>query len=211
MTHIRTLLPIFLIGYLTCAQLKAQTYTVILGRPTDTSITMSIVFDTDVDVVVSCGLAPTTMNLAEVSGQALAGKPLRFTLTGLQPNMRHYYRLSYTKAKGSGSDLSPLYTFHTQRAKGEPFTFLVEADEHLYDKKGIRSLYNICLDNQGKDSADFMLSLGDTFGDDHTPDQTTSEDMDALHRDYLQYLGKVCHQCPFSSVSAIMKVRPDTI
>lgn len=193
----RLLYATFLIVISTFLQLNAQTYTIILGRPTDTSITMSIVFDANVDVVVNCGLSPTTLNLAEVSGQALAGKPLRLTLTGLQPNKKHHYQLSYSKAKGSGSDLSPLYTFHTQRAKGEPFTFLVEADEHLYDKKGIRSLYSICLDNQAKDSADFMISLGDTFGDDHTPELTTSQDMDDLHRDYLQYLGKVCHSMPF--------------
>lgn len=185
------------IVFVTCAQLTAQTYTIILGRPTDTSITMSIVFDANTDLVVKCGRSPTTLNVVQESAQALAGKPVRLTLTGLQPNQRHYYELTYTKTKGGGSERSPVYTFHTQRAKGAPFTFLVEADEHLYDKKGIRSLFSICLDNQAKDSADFMLSLGDTFGDDHTPDLTTSQDMDDLHRDYLQYLGKVCHSMPF--------------
>jgi hypothetical protein len=42
-----------------------------------------------------------------------------------------------------------------------------------------------------------MLSLGDTFGDDHTPNTTTSADMNDLHKDYLQYLGAVCHSMPF--------------
>jgi hypothetical protein len=42
-----------------------------------------------------------------------------------------------------------------------------------------------------------MLSLGDTFGDDHTPLETTSEDMRLLHLDYRQYLGQVCHSMPF--------------
>jgi hypothetical protein len=73
----------------------------------------------------------------------------------------------------------------------------LEADEHLYDKKGVTSMYEVTLQNQAKDSADFMLSLGDTFGDDHTPEETTSADMDALHKDYLQYLGAVCHSMPF--------------
>jgi hypothetical protein len=42
-----------------------------------------------------------------------------------------------------------------------------------------------------------MISLGDTFGDDHTPLETTSEDMKLLHLDYRQYLGQVCHSMPF--------------
>jgi hypothetical protein len=42
-----------------------------------------------------------------------------------------------------------------------------------------------------------MLSLGDIFGDDHTPLTTTSADMDALHKDYRQYLGQICHSIPF--------------
>ncbi|MFN5377520.1 MAG: metallophosphoesterase family protein, partial [Ignavibacteria bacterium] len=109
----------------------------------------------------------------------------------------YYYRLQYKKSNAPNYTASPEYMFQTQRAKGKKFTFLVEADEHLYDKKGIDAMYNICLDNQAKDSADFLFSLGDTFGDDHTPTTTTSQDMDDLHRDYLDHLGRVCHSMPF--------------
>jgi hypothetical protein len=115
----------------------------------------------------------------------------------LQANTRYYYRTVFKTQNSPGFQYGPLRTFHTQRAPGSKFTFVIEADEHLYDKKGIRSLYQICLQNQAKDSADFMLSLGDTFGDDHTPLTTTSEDMKELHLDYRQYLGAVCHSMPF--------------
>ncbi len=175
----------------------AQTHTIILGRPTDVSITASVVFDTDVELQVEYGTTKGSYLQTTKSISAKKGVPVRPVLDGLSPDTRYFYRLQYRRTGTTTFTNSPEYMFHTQRAKGKKFTFLVEADEHLYDKKGIRQMYSICLDNQAKDSADFLFSLGDTFGDDHTPETTTSQDMDDLHRDYLQYLGKVCHSMPF--------------
>jgi DNA repair exonuclease SbcCD nuclease subunit len=92
---------------------------------------------------------------------------------------------------------SPQYNFHTQRAPGSTFRFNIEADEHLYDKKGVKSMYQVTLANQARDSADFLLTLGDIFGDDHTPLVTTSDEMKQLRKDYLQFLSTVCHSVPF--------------
>ena len=89
------------------------------------------------------------------------------------------------------------FSFHTQRAKGASFNFTIEADEHLYDKKGFKSLYEICLQNQAIEAPDFMFSLGDMFGDDHTPNETTDADMKDLHLDYLPFLSKITHSIPF--------------
>ena len=71
--------------------------------------------------------------------QSDAGIPFELDLNGLQPNTRYYYRIQY-KSNGSSFSVTPEYTFHTQRAKGSTFKFTIEADEHLYDKKGVRSL-----------------------------------------------------------------------
>jgi hypothetical protein len=46
------------------------------------------------------------------------------------------------------------------------------------------------------DNPDFMLSLGDIFGDDHYPYEITSSEMDSLHKDYRPYLGNICHSVP---------------
>jgi hypothetical protein len=127
----------------------------------------------------------------------VAETPVVSDLQPLEANTRYYYRTAYRNPGAQNFQYGPVRTFHTQRAPGSSFTFVIEADEHLYDKKGYRGLYQICLQNQARDSADFMLSLGDTFGDDHTPLETTSEDMRLLHLDYRQYLGQVCHSMPF--------------
>jgi hypothetical protein len=58
-------------------------------------------------------------------------------------------------------------------------------------------MYDITLANQAADNPDFMLSLGDIFGDDHEPFTITSGALDSLHRDYRPFLGKICHSIPF--------------
>lgn len=175
----------------------AMTFSIILGRPTDKAITANILFDENVEFYIEYGKSNSVYEAAIPVKRNTANAPDEVEINNLQADTKYYYRLLYRKSGIGDYTQSPQYSFHTQRAKGADFTFVIEADEHLYDKKGVRSLYKVTLQNQAKDSADFLISLGDTFGDDHTPDETTSKDMDELHRDYLQYLGAVCHSMPF--------------
>lgn len=178
-------------------QVSAQTFNEILGRPTDKSVTVSALFNQVAQVYFEYGISPGIFAQSTPIVTSLPETPVVAELQPLTANTRFYYRTVFKTPNAANFQYGPTRTFHTQRAPGSKFTFTVEADEHLYDKKGIRSLYQISLDNQAKDTADFMLSLGDTFGDDHTPLETTSEDMKALHFDYRQYLGAVCHSMPF--------------
>ncbi|MBS1561031.1 MAG: metallophosphoesterase [Bacteroidetes bacterium] len=194
MTLIRTLLLVCV----TCVSVAAQPYTIILGRPTDVSMTASVRFSMDVaQCRLEYGTIPGAYSNATSALTYAKNTPQVVVMDGLSPNTRYFYRLAYTVTSGSATVYGPEHTFHTQRAPGSTFRFLVEADEHLYDKKGVRSMYQVTLANEAADSADLLLSLGDIFGDDHTPSTTTSADMDALHADYRSYLGAVCHSMPF--------------
>ena len=175
----------------------AQTFTEILGRPTNQSVTISALFSQVVDVHFEWGSSPGNYSQSTPVVTSEPGKPVVVDFQPLLPNTRYYYRTFYKTPGSATLHKGTEHTFHTQRPPGYTFRFDLEADEHLYDKKGVTSMYEVTLQNQAKDSADFMLSLGDTFGDDHTPEETTSADMDALHKDYLQYLGAVCHSMPF--------------
>lgn len=177
--------------------LKAQPQSIVLARPTDTSITASIMFKQVATFYIEYGIQPGDYPHKSPTYDAKLNTPSVVELTSLQPNTRYFYRLRYRLPNASTFEVSPEYTFHTQRSIGSTFRFTVEADEHLYDKKGVRSLYKIDLQNQAKANPDFMISLGDTFGDDHTPTTTTSADMNELHKDYLQYLGANTHSIPF--------------
>jgi hypothetical protein len=177
---------------------SAQERSIILGRPTDSSITASVFFATANEYFLEYGTEAGVYSTTTPTIRNSAGVPDEVEIGKLIPDTRYFYRMKWRRAGTSGAYSSTSeYTFHTQRQRGKSFTFTIEADEHLYDKKGVRSLYQRTLVNQAKDNPDFMISLGDTFGDDHTPDQTTSADMDALHKDYLQYLDTLCHSVPF--------------
>ncbi|MEI7980895.1 MAG: T9SS type A sorting domain-containing protein [Bacteroidota bacterium] len=172
----------------------AQTSNEILGRPADSSITISILFDQQKDVYWEYGTLSGIYPLITDTLIAAKDIALKVDFTGLSADTKYYYRTRYRRS-GSGTSFlaGPERTFHTQRSQGSTFSFTIESDEHLYDKKGVRSLYQVCLDNQAKDHPDFMFSLGDIFGDDHKPLEITSAEMDALHKDYRPFLGSICH------------------
>ena len=177
---------------------EAQNYTIVLGRPTDTSITASILFDQNVNYYLKYGETQSNLSDSTVTYTNVLNVPDEIDLRHLQKNTKYYYVLNYKLATSSIFLTSPIYSFQTQRDSTTRFTFTVEADEHLYDRSmGSPNLYKVNLSNQQKDTGDFMISLGDIFGDDHTPYTTTSDQMKAKHLYYRQYLGNLCHSVPF--------------
>ena len=197
--HFKTMviLTFIVLSLLSTLSTNAQEKSIILGRPTDTAITASILFDQNMQFYLQYGTESGAFNLSSATYSNVANVPDEIELTNLLPNTKYYYRLQYKLTSATTYTATPEYYFHTQRAAGASYTFTVEADEHLYDVKGDRNMYQVTLANELADHPDFMLSLGDIFGDDHTPDITTSADMDALHKDYRQYLGQICHSVPF--------------
>ena len=187
----------FLFLLLCSTKIKAQEANIILGRPTNSSITASIMFEENVVFRFMYGTQSETYTDSTDEYFNEPNIPSEIDLQNLLSNTRYYYKVRYHSIGNDSLISTPEYSFYTQRSPGSTFTFTVESDEHLYDKKGVKSIYKICLANQANDSADFMLSLGDIFGDDHTPETTTSEDMNELHRAYRPFLGNICHSVPF--------------
>jgi len=192
--YLRVAIVAFLSGN---SLILAQTKSIILGRPTDTSITASVMFDQQMEYFLEygteSGIYPNSTGIVSNS----INVPDEVELRGLLPNTQYFYRMQYRVVGGTGFAASPEYTFHTQRAVGNSFTFTIEADEHLYDKKGVANMYKVTLDNQAKDNPDFMLSLGDIFGDDHNWSTITSQELNDLHKNYRPFLGEICHSVPF--------------
>lgn len=177
--------------------LFSQSKSIILGRPTDNSVSASILFDQDVDYFLEFGTQSGQYTNNTITFSILHDQVNEVDMTGLFSNTKYFYRIKYKLQGASSYTASEEYTFHTQRSLGTSYSFVIEADEHLYDKKGVKSIYQITLDNEAKDNPDFMLSLGDIFGDDHDPTNITSGALDTLHKDYRPFLGSVCHSIPF--------------
>ena len=190
----RSILILMLVISFVCT---GQKYSIILGRPTDKSITASVLLDQNSDYYLEYGTSAGVYGTKSAIYSGVATVPEEIEIPNLTANTRYYYRLGYKLKSAITYTNSPEYSFITQRSPGSSFTFTVEADEHLYDKKGVDNLYKICLANQLADKPDFMLSLGDTFGDDHYPTTITSTELKNLHAYYRPFLGEIAHSVPF--------------
>ena len=187
---------ILLLSCIFNSEIYSQNYSIILGRPTDKSISISLLFDQNTDFYIEYGTSSQTYTKTSTTYFISSNQTYTINLSDLTVNTKFFYRLRYKNNSVNNFNSSPEYSFQTQRNIGEAFTFTVESDEHLYDKKGIRSMYQVTLNNEALDKPDFMLTLGDIFGDDHNPTTITSNDLNLLHKDYRQYLGTICHSIP---------------
>jgi len=175
----------------------AQPYSIVLGRPSDHSITASVMAEQSMQYFIEYGLQSATYTATTTEITNTPGIPDEIELNGLSANAQYYYRLNYRPSAFAAYEASPEYHFRTQRPAGSSFTFTIEADEHLYDHKGTPDIYNLTLQNQAAANPDFMLSLGDMFGDDHEPYTISEAELDSLHKYYRPFLGSICHSIPF--------------
>lgn len=129
----------------------------ILGRPTDTSVTVNVVPAVPMEIYYEYGTAPGAYTAQTISQTAAAGTPLETLISGLQPDTRYYYRLRRGDAAGQER------TFVTQRAPGSTFTFTIDADPHNRDPNFNGDLFSLTLQNALNDHPDFLIDLGDTF------------------------------------------------
>jgi phosphodiesterase/alkaline phosphatase D-like protein len=142
--------------------LKPLRQGIILGRPTDTSVTAHIMADEDMDCFLEYGTVPNELAHQTETLSILAGDANVVCLQGLDPNTQYVYRLWQRPTSASAYQSSGLFAFHTQRTAGTPFTFIVQADSHL-DEQSIPELYETTLSNELADMPDFVIDLGDTF------------------------------------------------
>ena len=177
--------------------ISAQDYSIILGRPTDTSMTANIMFDLSGQFYLKWGTQSGTYIDSTALLTYTARVPYVVDMNNLTADTKYYYCVAYKNNGSANFTISPEYTYHTQRLPGSSFTFTVEADEHLYDY-GNQHLYQVSLANVALDNPDFMFTLGDIFGDDHYPFTITSQQVDSLRRAYRQRLGAVCNSIPFN-------------
>jgi len=148
----------------------------VLGRPTAISVTVSILTDRTAEGCVGWGTESGRYSHATVPQRFLPGQVAEIVLGGLQPDTRYYYRLQ------ADAVASEEHSFHTQRAPGRSFTFTITADSHL-DAATSLPLYEQTLANARADGPDFHIDLGDTFMTDKhvTRDQAARQYLTQRH------------------------------
>ena len=144
---------------------QLQSLSVILGRPTDKSVTLNILSSPSREVHLECGTAAGSYTRKTEPVKLEAGKPLEITLDKLEANKRYFYRLQSRKTGEAAYSAGSEASFHTQRASGSTFVFGVQGDSHperpgkMFDPE----LYVQTLRHVAKDSPDFYITLGDDF------------------------------------------------
>ena len=177
--------------------LFAQSFTgsELLSRPTDHSVTVNVIANTAYWVYFEFGTVSGTYPDQTGSSSAAADEPITVLIDGLTANTRYYYRMRYNDDGGSTWATGNEYTFHTQRAEGETFTFTMASDSHLGEtvSGSTPGRYEQTTLNVAADQADFHLDLGDAFITSLADDQSEVND---LYLDQRPYFGNFSHSSP---------------
>ena len=180
--------------------LDIKNYSEILGRPTNSSITMSFLADYQLDIYWEYGTVSGTYDMITSTFPVTKGIPLEVDFTNLSANTKYYYR---TRCRPAGSNSTFMagteHTFQTSRAPDAEFLFAIEADPHL-DANSDTTAYNLTLQNILSKNPDFLIDLGDTFFSEKQP-VVNQAVITARHVLYRQYFGVSCHSIPLFLVS----------
>lgn len=165
----------------------------VLGRPTDRSVTLSVLSATAREARLEYGVLGGAMT-GKVEARTLrAGEPSEFELSGLEADRAYAYRLRMRSAVGE--DRVEEGTFRTQRSKGSTFRFALQGDSHperlgkMYDPR----LYERTMRNVATDGPDFYLTMGDDFSIERliARQGCTEESVGAVYAHQRGFLGVV--------------------
>ncbi len=134
----------------------------ILGIPTDNSVVFNAVSDKQLSAYIAYGRDENKFDQQTTEQIFPAGEPIEITIDGLETNTRYFYQLNYKTNNKTEFTSASKGTFITQRAKGEMFSFAVEADPHLDESSNYTTFRNM-LKNAAEIEADFLIDLGDNF------------------------------------------------
>lgn len=136
----------------------------ILGTPTATSITLTLLASTALAMYVEYGPASARYTARTQTVVLEAQTPGRVVLTGLPPDAVTWYRIRYQASGNSTFSAADEQSFRTPRNTGSAFSFAVEADPHVdVDGKMQPALFGAALANIRAERPDFLVDLGDTF------------------------------------------------
>jgi hypothetical protein len=170
----------------------AHAGSMILGRPTATSVTVTVLWHADTEAVLVWGTDPEKLPAEGGRIRLAAGEPQRVVIQGLVPDTRYACALL---DPSTGRRLLPsdrVGSFHTARPPGQAFTFTLQADPHL-DGQCSPALYRRTLANVLADTPDFHIDLGDTFmTEKHSSRDSAARQYAAQH----YYLGLVGQSAP---------------
>ena len=190
---------------------------IILGRPTDHSISIHALADEGTEVFVEYGNQRGSYSARTGIFEANSDNVADISLEGLQADSRYFYALNYRPPAESEYQVGQENSFHTQRPKGSTFTFGVQGDTHperFADRTpGATSMYHPDLYARTMEQVasvrpDLYFMLGDDFnissflpehflGDEAA---LTQQRVDDIYLDQRRFLGLMANSTALFSV-----------
>jgi hypothetical protein len=173
---------------------EPSTFNIVLGRPTNNSISASLLARKDTQVTLSYYPTGDRASVKTAAVNLRANVPQTLELTGLTADTQYSYQVSIDGA-ATGQ-----HTFHTQRTPGSTFTFTLDADPHNRDPNFNGELYDTTLTNALNDHPDFHINLGDTFMTEKVQAKTYAE-AESTFTDMRPYFGIIGADAPLFLVN----------
>jgi hypothetical protein len=172
------------------------TINLILGRPTKSSIAISVLAAEKLKAYIEYGYSKTRYTGKSQVISIEPGNPAIFEISGLKSNARVYYRVQYMTSTGTTFSSTKQYSFATPRNKNTSFSFSVQGDTHpeRAGKMFNADLYSVTMANILSQQPDFHILLGDDFSIDPLIDkgqanQANVEKIYSTHRNWLSIAG----------------------
>jgi len=178
--------------------------TVVLGNPTERSITLNVLASDPLEAFVEYGTHSGVYPEQTLPAPLEPAVPIEYTVMELQPDTRYYYRMRFRKPSEQAFKAGPVWTFHTQRAPGSTFSFGVQGDSHpeRHNNAFDQMLYERSLRSALSDQPDFYIMMGDDFSVDTIKPDVINADL-VTDRYLLQrpYLGQLAPCTPLYLVN----------
>jgi hypothetical protein len=162
--------------------------TELLGRPTDTSITVNVVPSSNGQVYFKYGTASRVYTGRTGTAALVSGTPTDVVMQGLTPDTRYYYRM-VSSTDGVNWVDGDEHSFQTRRFSGSTFTFTITSDSHVNIVLGSASFWNQTMTNIANDHPDFEIDCGDTFAMDGVTTVAGAEQAYLYQRQFFDIVG----------------------
>jgi hypothetical protein len=182
-------------------------FNIVLGRPTDDSVTANIIPSENGQAYVEYGLASGDYSGGQTATFAcVKDEPVEVILDDLSGDTQYFYRLQFQPTGSADWLAAAEHSFRTQRSQGDTFNFTIVADSHIGQYGGQtaqqKALYQLTLDNAKGEDPDFLIDMGDTFAMDPSPLGTGMTDAEAKAAYYVQrpFWGTIAPSIPIFMV-----------
>ena len=169
---------------------------VVLGRASDQTVTLSLLAAEAMEAVIELGTTPGKYARKIGPLTLPKGEPVEVVVDKLTANTEYFYRLQsrFLKASGGAFTARPECRFATQRAPGSSFVFTIQGDSHPERPQSSHpDLYARTLQAAAAERPDFHICIGDDF----SVDKVRTVSPAALAQPYLlqrPFLGLIGQQ-----------------